>query len=137
MTDLLDESHENKIIDTTRSCLLSACSHMNSPSLNTDLIANHVALSKHFEDDAKEMQIKVDESKKLLSQFEPESDVYGRITEDLKSQSQEVINTYEKAAAVNRKMAEMLLEMEGITCKRRGSHRWDRNRSEIKMECQY
>lgn len=124
------------LIPPVLACLLGACAHMNSQPLDANLIANHVALSKHFEDDAKEMQIKADESKKLLSQFEPERDVYGRITEDLKSQSQEVINTYEKAVAVNRKMAEMLLDMEGIKCKRRGSHRWDRNKSQIKMECQ-
>jgi len=118
-------------------CLLSACSHMNSHSLNDNLIANHVALSKHFEDEANEMQVKADENKKLFSQFEPESYVYGKNAETLKSQSQEVINTYEKAIAADRKMAEMLLDMDGIQCKRRGSHRWDRNKSQIKMECQY
>lgn len=123
------------LIPPVLSCLLCACTHMNSQPLDVNLIANHVALSKHFEDAAKEIQIKADESKKLLSQFEPESYVYGSITEDLKSQSREVINAYEKAVAANRKMAEMLLDMKGIKCKRRGSHRWDRNKSQIKMEC--
>ncbi len=82
------------------------------------------------------MQAKADENKKLLSQFEPESYVYGKNAETLKLHSQEVINMYERAVAANRKMAEMLLDMEGLKCKRRGSHRWDRNKSQIKMECQ-
>ncbi|WP_292434851.1 hypothetical protein [Methylobacter sp.] len=118
-------------------CLLSACCHMNSHSLNADLIAHHVALSQHFEDEANEIQIKVDEHKKLLSQFESESYVYGKNAGDLKSQNQEAINLYEKVIAVNRKMAEMLLDVEGLKCKIRGSHRWDRNRSQIKKECYY
>lgn len=126
------------LISPVLACLLFACGGMNPPaSLDTHLIAQRVALSKHFEDEAKAMRIKADESKKLLGQFEPESYVYGRVAEDLKLQSREVINTYEKAVAVNREMAEMLLNMEGIKCKRRGSHRWDRNRSDIKMQCQY
>lgn len=123
------------LISLVPACLLFACSSMNSPSLDTNLIAQHVALSKHFEAQAKEMRIKADENKKLLNQFEPESYVYGKVADDLKLQGQEVINTYEKAVAADQKMAEMLLDMEGIKCKRRGSHRWDRNRSEVKMEC--
>ncbi|MGZ6419219.1 MAG: hypothetical protein ACXWPX_11955 [Pseudobdellovibrio sp.] len=118
-------------------CLLSACSSMNSHSLDTDLIAHHVALSTRFEDEATELQSKADERKKLLSQFEPENPVYAKNAQALKSQNQEVITLYEKAVAVNRKMAEMLLDVEGITCRKRGSHRWDRNRSQIKIECDY
>ena len=58
------------------------------------------------------MQIKVDEHKKLLSQFKSKSYVYGRHAEDLKAHNQEVINLYEQAVVANREMAKMFRDLE-------------------------
>jgi hypothetical protein len=47
----------------------------------------------------------------LLDQYELKSYLYGRQAEDLKAHCRELINVYEKAAAMNRKMAEIHQEM--------------------------
>ena len=47
------------------------------------------------------MQLKVDEHKKLLSQYESKSYLYGRQAEDFKAHCQRLINVYEKAAEEN------------------------------------
>ena len=92
-------------------CLLPACSNMNSHSGDVDLTVQHESLSRHFEDEANEMQIKVDEHKKRLSQFKSTSYVYGRHAEDLKTHNQEVINLYEQIVVANRRMAQMFRDV--------------------------
>ena len=91
-------------------CLLSACNSLDRHALDTDLTVQHVALAKHFEDEAAEMQAKIDEHKKFLSHFESQRYVYGRHANDLKAHSQEVIHIYERAVVANQEMAEMLRE---------------------------
>lgn len=93
-------------------CLLSACSNMNSHATDVDLIVQHDALIKHFEEEAKQIQIKINEHKKFLSQFVSKRYVYGRHAEDLKAHSQEVINLYEKAVVANREMADIFRDMD-------------------------
>jgi peptidoglycan hydrolase CwlO-like protein len=118
-------------------CLLSACSNMNSHATDVDLIVQHDALIKHFEEEAEQIQIKIGEHKKFLSQFESKSYVYGRHTEDLKAHSQEVINLFEEVVAENRKMVEMLRDEKGLKCKIiRGKHRWEKDLSRIQQRCQ-
>lgn len=73
--------------------------------------ADHETLAKHYEEAAQEMQSKVDEHKKLLSQYESKRYLYGRQAEDIKEHSEALINSYERAVAANRKMAEMHREM--------------------------
>jgi hypothetical protein len=85
---------------------------MNSHATDVDLIVQHDALIKHFEEEAEQIQIKIDEHKKFLSQFESKRYVYGRHAEDLKAHSQEVINLYEKAVVANREMAEIFRDMD-------------------------
>jgi len=92
-------------------CLLPACSHMNSHSGDVDLTVQHEALIRHFEEEAKQVQMMIDKHKKILSQFESKSYVYGRHAEDLKTHSEEVINLYEKAVVTNREMAELFRDM--------------------------
>lgn len=118
-------------------CLLPACSTMNSHATDVDLIVQHDALIRHFEEEANQIQMKIDEHKKFLSQFESKSYVYGRHAEDLKTHSEEVINLYEKAVAANREMVEMLRDEKGLKCKIiRGRHRWERDNSQIQQRCQ-
>ncbi|WP_415878394.1 hypothetical protein [Methylomonas sp. TEB] len=88
--------------------LLSACSFMEPHALDTDLTIQHEALAKHFQDEANELQTKIEEHKEYLSQFESQRYVYGRHANDLKAHNQEVIDLYQQAVTANRDMAEML-----------------------------
>jgi outer membrane biogenesis lipoprotein LolB len=94
--------------------LLSACTEMNphpmdmsQAVLNAETKADHEALAKHYEEEAGKMQLKVDEHKKILEQYQSKSYLYGRQAEDLKAHCYSLINSYEKAVTANQKMAEM------------------------------
>lgn len=91
-------------------CLLSACSALDRHATATELAVQHQSLAKHFEDEASEMQLKVDEHKKFLSRFESKRYVYGRHANDLKAHSQQIIRIYEQAVAANREMARLIEE---------------------------
>ncbi|MDD5580755.1 MAG: hypothetical protein PHY16_15950 [Methylobacter sp.] len=98
--------------------LLAACAEMNPHPMDMDLAvqnaeskADHEALAKHYEEAAQEMQVKVDEHKKLLSQYESKSYLYGRQAEDIKAHCQRLIDVYEKAAEENLSMAKLHREM--------------------------
>jgi len=98
--------------------LLAACAEMNPHPMDMSLAvqnaeskADHEALAQHYEEAAKEMQLKADEHKKLLSQYESKSYLYGRQAEDLKAHCQRLIDVYEKAAEENLSMAQMHRQM--------------------------
>lgn len=98
--------------------LLSACAETNPHPMDMSQAvqsatskADHEALAKHYDEAADEMQLKVDEHKKLLGQYVSHSYLYGRQAEDLKAHCQELIDVYEKAVVANRKMAEMHRQM--------------------------
>ncbi|MFZ2170706.1 MAG: hypothetical protein WAW61_13860, partial [Methylococcaceae bacterium] len=98
--------------------LLVACAERNPHPMdmtqavqNAETKANHEALAEHYEDAAKEMQDKVDEHKKLLSQYESKSYLYGRQAQDLKAHGQRLIDVYKKAAEENLSMAKLHREM--------------------------
>ncbi|WP_394753540.1 hypothetical protein [Crenothrix sp.] len=98
--------------------LLAACSEMNPHPMDMSLAvqnaeskADHEALAKHYEEAAKEMQSKVEEHKKLLSQYQSKSYLYGRQAQDLKMHCQRLIDVYEKAAEENLNMANMHHQM--------------------------
>ncbi|MGZ8144460.1 MAG: hypothetical protein ACXWTG_09895 [Methylosarcina sp.] len=78
---------------------------------NAQTKADHEALAEHYEAAAKEMQAKVDEHKKLLSQYESKSYYYGRQAQDLKTHCQRLIDIYEKAVEENLSMAELHRQM--------------------------
>ena len=94
--------------------LVAACAERNPHPMdmsqavqNATSKEDHEALAKHYEEAAKEMQLKVDEHKKLLSQYESKSYLYGRQAEDLKAHCRRLIEVYEKAAEENLSMANL------------------------------
>lgn len=98
--------------------LLTACAEMNPHPMDmsaavqkAETKADHEALAKHYEEAAAEMQLKVDEHKKLLSQYEAKSYLYGRQAQSFRDHCQGLVNAYEKAAEANRAMAEMHRQM--------------------------
>ena len=98
--------------------LLAACAEMNPHPMdmtqavqNAQTKADHEALAEHYEEVAKEMQLKVDEHKKLLSQYESKSYLYGRQAEDIKAHCRRLIDVYEKAAEENLSMAKLHRQM--------------------------
>ncbi|MDD4906776.1 MAG: hypothetical protein PHD39_11545 [Methylobacter tundripaludum] len=98
--------------------LLAACAEMSPHPMdmsqavqNAKTKADHEALAEHYEEAAKEMQLKVDEHKKLLSQYESKSYLYGRQAQSFKDHCQWLINAYEKAAEENLSMAKLHRQM--------------------------
>ena len=98
--------------------LLAACAEMPPHPMdmsqsvqNAESKADHEALAIHYEEAAKEMQLKVDEHKKLLSQYESKSYLYGKQAQSLKDHCQWLINAYEKAAEENLSMAKLHRQM--------------------------
>ncbi|MGZ8183756.1 MAG: hypothetical protein ACXWT1_17530 [Methylobacter sp.] len=98
--------------------LLVACAEMNPHPMDMNLAvqnaktkADHEALAEHYEEAAKDMQLKVDEHKKLLSQYQSSSYLYGRQAEDFKAHCERLIDVYEKAAKENLEMAKMHRQM--------------------------
>ncbi|MDD5411880.1 MAG: hypothetical protein PHF31_10775 [Methylobacter sp.] len=94
--------------------LLAACAERNPHPMdmsqavqNATTKTDHEALAQHYEEAAKEMQLKVDKYKKLLSQYESKSYLYGRQAEDLKTHCQRLIDVYEKAVEENLSMAKL------------------------------
>jgi ABC-type Fe3+-citrate transport system substrate-binding protein len=98
--------------------LLAACAERNPHPMdmtqavqNAESKADHEALAQHYEEAAKEMQLKVDEHKKLLSQYESKSYLYGRQAQSFKNHCQWLLNSYEKAVEENLSMAKMHRQM--------------------------
>jgi hypothetical protein len=94
--------------------LATACSEMNPHPMdmsqaveNATSKADHEALARHYEEAAREMQLKADEHKKLLSHYEAKGYFYGKRALDLQSHCRGLINTYEKAAQENLEMARL------------------------------
>jgi glutamine synthetase len=98
--------------------LLAACAEMPPHPMDMNLAvqnaktkADHEALAEHYEEAAKEMQLKAEEHKKLLSQYQSKSYLYGRQAEDFKAHCERLIDVYEKAAKENLEMAKMHRQM--------------------------
>ncbi len=98
--------------------LLAACAEMNPHPMDMNLAvqnaktkADHEALAQHYEEAAKDMQLKVEEHKKLLRQYEAKSYQYGRQAQDFQAHCERLINDYEKAAEENLEMAKMHRQM--------------------------
>lgn len=74
--------------------------------------SDHDALTRYFEDAAKEMQTKAQEQKTLLEHYEEKGYLYGRQAQDLKSHTSALLRKYEanadeniREAAAHRQMA--------------------------------
>jgi hypothetical protein len=88
----------------------SASDGYESAVQNATSKADHEALAQHDENVAKDMQL-ADEHKKLLSQYQSKSYLYGRQAEDFKAHCARLIDVYEKAAEENPKTAKMHRQM--------------------------
>lgn len=100
--------------------LFVACAETNPHSMdmtktvqNAKTAADHEALAKHYDEMADEMQVKVDEHKKLLAlyQSEPYLYPYEKQTPPMTLHCQNLINAYESAVKANREMAKMHREL--------------------------
>ncbi len=97
--------------------LLAACAINPHPMDMTQAIQSaktpddHLALAKHYEEAAKEMQAKAEEHKKLLAQYEANRSLYGKQYQNLISHCQGLMRIYEQAAAENMSMAESHRQM--------------------------
>ena len=74
--------------------------------------SDHDALTRYFEDAAKEMQTKAQEQKTLLEHYEEKGYLYGRQAQDLKSHTAALLRKFEanadeniREAAAHRQMA--------------------------------
>lgn len=92
--------------------LLTSCAHMNPHPMdmaqavqNAKTRADHEALSKHYDDTAREMQSKAQEHKKMLGKYENNASHYGRQALDLQAHCRNLIQSYEQAARANTDMA--------------------------------
>ena len=72
---------------------------------------DHESLAKHYEDAAKQMQLKADEHKKLLAQYQAKKGLYGKQAQSLISHCQGLIRIYEQAATENMEMAKSHREL--------------------------
>jgi len=97
---------------------LSACTQMNPQPLDlsqaikdAETKADNKTLAEQYEEAANEMQLKVNENKKLLSQSESNGYLFGRQAEDIKEHSYALMKVYERDAATDRKMAEMYRQL--------------------------
>ena len=98
--------------------LLTGCSEMNPHPMDmTQAVqsatskADHEALAKHYEEAAKELQLKADEHKKLLSQYHAKSYLYGKQAQSIENHCDVLIRAYEKVADANLNMAKMHRQM--------------------------
>ncbi|PTR10518.1 hypothetical protein C8R32_10145 [Nitrosospira sp. Nsp5] len=94
--------------------------HVRKAAQNARTRSDHDALTKYFEDKAKEMHSKGEEQKKLLEHYEQKSYLYGRQAQDLESRTSALVRKYEeierasiKEAAAHRHMAKEAADTEG------------------------
>lgn len=94
--------------------LLASCAQMNPQPTdmaqavkNARTSADHIALAKRYKDAAREMDVKVQEHKKELEEYEYNSNHYGKRAQDLQAHCRGLIRYYEQAAEANREMAEI------------------------------
>lgn len=102
--------------------LLAACAqlgpHEAGRSTNASKVAHsaemrddHEALTRYFENAAREMQAKAEEQRKLLQHYEEKSYLYGRTAQDLKSHTAALVHKYAKSAEENIKEAAVHRQM--------------------------
>ncbi len=93
--------------------LMSACAHtiphqmdMSQEIRNAKTSADHNSLAKHYEETAKEMQVKADEHKKMLAEYEAHRQTYGKRGLDMESMCKALIHVYEQAMKENMSLAD-------------------------------
>lgn len=98
--------------------LLASCAQMNPQPMDMTQAAQKArpgpdqnALAKRYEDAAKEMQVKVQEHKKQLEEYEYHSYLYGKQAQNLQAHCRGLIRYYEQAEKTNASMAEIHRKM--------------------------
>ena len=66
---------------------------------------DHIGLAVYYENEAKEMNAKAEEQKKLLEEYKDHSEYYGREGQDFQSHHEALLQKYTKAAERNSEMA--------------------------------
>lgn len=66
---------------------------------------DHIKLAEYYENQAKEMNAKAAEERKLLEEYKSHSEYYGRQGLDFESHHEALLREYEKAAERNAQMA--------------------------------
>jgi hypothetical protein len=65
---------------------------------NAKTFADHYSIARGYENAAKELQVKVDEYKKLLQHYDDKSYLYGRHGQDFRSHTEALLRKYKLAA---------------------------------------
>jgi len=102
--------------------LLAACAPMSpqeagqNPTVpkaaqNARTRSDHNALSRYFENVAKELKTKAAEQKKLLEHYEEKGYLYGRQAQDLQSHTAALVRKYEESAEASIKEATLHRQM--------------------------
>ena len=98
----------------TMTGLLVACGTRNPHPMDmtravqeADTRSEHEALAEHYEGEAKEMEAKEDEHKKLLAQYQAKGYLYGKQIYRLEEHCQGLIRADEQAVQANLKLAEL------------------------------
>jgi hypothetical protein len=78
---------------------------------NAKTRSDHQSLAKHYEDAAKEMQVKVEDHKKLLAGYEGSTRFYTGFARTFTNEHEALVGIYERAVAANMKMAEAHRQM--------------------------
>lgn len=91
--------------------LLTSCAQLNRHPMdmaqavqNAKTRADHEALAKHYEDEAKEMQAKLQEHQKMYEEYEAHRHYYGRRGLDMEAMCRALIHYYAQAVESNRQM---------------------------------
>lgn len=82
---------------------------------NAKTSADHEELAKHYEDAAKEMQLKTQEHKKRLERYKTKSHLYGKQAKPLQEHCKYLIRIYEQAVEANQSMADSHRKMAAET----------------------
>jgi len=102
--------------------LLASCAQPNPHPMDMTVAvqsakssADHEALAQHYEQAAKDAEIKVKEHKKLLDQYQMHSYLYGRQAAMFKAHCEALIRSYEQVANANAEMAKIHRQLTGGT----------------------
>jgi hypothetical protein len=98
--------------------IIVACAEMNPHPMDMSQVVqnaktkdDHNALAEHYEAEAEALNLKVNEHKKLLEQYQAKSYLYGRQASNFRAHCEWLINAYSKASELNSEMAKMHREM--------------------------
>jgi RecB family exonuclease len=77
--------------------------------------ADHTALADHYQQAAQDLLAKVEEHKKLLSQYKARSYLYGKQGQNFQAHCEALIRSYKQAADANQEMAQLHRDIAAAT----------------------